>query len=178
MAAANEQIGIARAAYFPSVRLSASAGLEALSLASWFSWPSRFWAVGAAVSQSLFDGGLRQAQTNQARAAYDGTVANYRQTVLTGFQEVEDNLAALRILESEAVVQDDAVRSSRELLAVTLNQYRAGTVGYLNVTVAQSAALGNQRTAVALLGRRLTAGVLLIKALGGGWEADQKGNQP
>lgn len=176
MAAANEQIGIAKAAFFPTVRFSASAGLEALSLASWFTWPSRFWAVGPAVSESLLDGGLRQAQSEQARAAYDATVASYRQTVLSAFREVEDNLAALRILEAEAQAQDDALQSSRESLAVTLNQYRAGTIGYLNVTVAQSTALANDRTAVGILGLRLTAGVLLIKALGGGWDTTQLGD--
>jgi NodT family efflux transporter outer membrane factor (OMF) lipoprotein len=171
MAAANAQIGVAKAAYYPSVRLSASAGLEALTLANWFSWPSRFWALGPAISETLFDGGLRRAQTDQAKAAYDATVASYRQTVLTGFQEVEDNLAALRILEAEAQAQDDAVKSSRESEAVTLNQYRAGIIGYINVTVAQNTALANERTAVGILGRRLTASVLLIKALGGGWDA-------
>jgi len=175
MAAANEQIGIAKAAYYPSIKFSASAGLEALSLANWFTWPSRFWAVGSAISETLFDGGLRGAQSDQARAAYDATVASYRQTVLTGFQEVEDNLAALRILEAEAQAQDDAVQSSRESLAVTFNQYRAGIVSYINVTVAQSTALANERTAVGILGRRLTASVLLIKALGGGWDADSIG---
>ncbi len=171
MAAANAQIGVAKAAYYPKVSLSASAGLEALSLANWFSWPSRFWALGGALSETVFDGGLRRAQTEQARAAYDATVANYRQTVLTGFQEVEDNLAALRILEAEAKAQDDAVNASRETLAVTLNQYRAGIVSYLNVTVAQATALANEKAAVAILARRHTAGVLLIKALGGGWDA-------
>ncbi len=175
MAAANEQIGIAKAAYFPSVRLSATAGLEALTLASWFTWPSRFWAVGSAISQTLFDGGLRRSQSDQAKAAYDVTVASYRQSVLTGFQEVEDNLAALRILEAEAQAQDDAVHSSRELLAVTMSQYRAGIIGYINVTVAQSGTLGNERAAAVLLGRRLTASVLLIKALGGGWDAASLG---
>ena len=113
MAAANAQIGVAKAAYYPSISLSASAGLQAASLANWFTWPSRFWALGPAISQTLFDGGLRRAQTEQARAAYDGTVASYRQTVLTGFQEVEDNLAALRILEAEAQAQDDAVQSRK-----------------------------------------------------------------
>jgi NodT family efflux transporter outer membrane factor (OMF) lipoprotein len=171
MAAANAQIGVAKAAYYPSVTLSGQAGLEALSLASWFTWPSRFWAVGSALSQTLFDGGLRRAQTEQALAAYDATVATYRQTVLTGFQEVEDNLAALRILEAEAQAQEDAVKSSRESLAVTLNQYRGGIVSYLNVIVSQSTDLTNERTAVAILGRRLTSSVLLIKALGGGWDA-------
>jgi NodT family efflux transporter outer membrane factor (OMF) lipoprotein len=171
MAAANAQIGVAQAAYYPRVTLSVQAGLQAASLADWFTWPSRFWALGPAISQTLFDGGLRRAQTEQARAAYQETVANYRQTVLTGFQEVEDNLAALRILESESRVQDEAVRASSQTLAVALNQYRAGVVSYLNVTVAQDSELSNRRTAVTILGRRLSATVQLIKALGGGWEA-------
>ena len=171
MAAANAQIGVAQAAYYPSVSLSASAGFQAAGIANWFTWPSRFWALGPAISETLFDGGLRRAQTEQARAAYDGTVAAYRQTVLTGFQEVEDNLAALRVLEAEARAQDDADQASRDSLAVTLNQYRAGIISYINVTVAQSTELANERTAVGILGRRLTSSVLLIKALGGGWDA-------
>lgn len=175
MAAANAQIGVAKAAYYPNISISASAGLQAASLANWFTWPSRFWALGPAISQTLFDGGLRRAQTEQARAAYDHTVATYRQTVLTGFQEVEDNLAALRILEAEAQAQEDAVQSSKKSLAVTLNQYQSGIVSYINVTVAQSTELANRRTAVGILGRRLTSSVLLIKALGGGWDAGSLG---
>jgi NodT family efflux transporter outer membrane factor (OMF) lipoprotein len=171
MAAANAQIGVAKAAYYPSISLSASAGFQAASLANWLTWPSRFWALGPAISQTLFDGGLRRSQTEQARAAYDVTVAGYRQTVLTGFQEVEDNLAALRVLEAEAQVQEDAVQSSRQSLAVFMNQYRAGIISYINITVAQSTELANERTAVGILGRRLTSSVLLIKALGGGWDA-------
>jgi len=171
MAAANAQIGVAQAAYYPTVGLNASAGLQATSLADWLSWPSRFWSVGPVLSQTLFDGGLRRGQNEQTLAAYDQTVANYRQTVLTGFQEVEDNLAALRILEAEALAQDDAVRAAAETVAVALNQYRAGVIGYLNVTVAQSTELTNRRSAASLLGRRLTASVLLIRALGGGWDA-------
>ena len=178
MAAANAEIGIARAAYFPSLQLSVSAGLEALSLAELFSWPSRFWAVGAALSESVFEGGLRGAQSEQARAAYDATVAAYRQTVLTAFQEVEDNLAALRILEAEARAQEDALHASRASLALTLNQYRAGIVGYLEVIVSQSTALANERSAVDILGRRLGASVLLIKALGGGWDATSPPSPP
>jgi len=171
MAAANAQIGVAQAAYYPSITLSASAGFQAASLANWLTWPSRFWALGPAISQTLFDGGLRRAQTEQARAAYDITVAGYRQSVLTGFQEVEDNLSALRILEAEAQAQEDAVQSSKQSLAVFLNQYRAGIISYINITVAQSTELANERTAVGILGRRLTSSVLLIKALGGGWDA-------
>jgi len=170
MAAANAEIGIAQSAYFPRMQLSASAGFDALRFAEWISWPSRFWALGPAVSQTLFDGGLRRAQTEEARAAYDATVAAYRQTVLTGFQEVEDNLATLRILEAEAQALEQAVISSRESLAVTMNQYRAGIVSYLNVIVSQNSALANERSAADLLGRRLVASVLLIEALGGGWD--------
>jgi len=169
MAAANAQIDIAKAAYFPTVKLSAAAGLEAATLASWFTWPSRFWAVGSALSATLFDGGLRKAQTDQARAAYDATVASYRETVLTGFQEVEDNLAALRILEEELQVQDQAVLAAQQVVQITTNQYQSGTVAYLNVLIAQTTALANERTALGLVGRKLTASVLLVKALGGGW---------
>jgi NodT family efflux transporter outer membrane factor (OMF) lipoprotein len=171
MAAANAQIGVAEAAFFPRITLSASAGLGASSLAKWFLWPSRFWAIGAAVAESVFDAGLRRAQTDEARAAYDATVAAYRQTVLAGFQAVEDNLAALRILEQEARVQDEAVQAAWQSVTVTTNQYQAGVVGYLNVVVAQTIALTNERTAVDILGRRMTASVLLVKALGGGWHA-------
>ena len=169
MSAANAQIGIATAAYFPTIRLSAAAGFEASSLGTWFAWPSRFWSVGPAVSAILFDGGLRKAQSDQARAAYDATVAAYRETVLTGFQEVEDNLAALRILEEEARVLDQAVQAAQQVVTITRNQYQAGTVAYINVLVAQTIALANERAALALQGQRLAASVLLIKALGGGW---------
>ena len=169
MAAANAQIGVALAAYYPTVTLSASGGFEASSLSKWLSWPSRFWSVGPSITETVFDGGLRRSQTAQARAAYDATVASYRETVLTGFQEVEDNLAALRILEQEAGVQAEAVNASEQSLAVITNQYRAGTVSYLNVLVAQTVALSNQIAAINILGRRMTAAVLLIKALGGGW---------
>ncbi len=170
MAAANAQIGVAEAAYYPTVTLSASGGFESSSLSKWLRWPSRFWSVGPGISETVFDGGLRQAQTAQARAAYDGTVASYRQTVLTGFQEVEDNLAALRILEEESKVQDEAVKAARQSLAVALNQYKAGTINYLAVIVIQAGLLNIERTAVDILGRRVTAATLLIKALGGGWD--------
>jgi outer membrane protein TolC len=129
------------------------------------------WSIGSAIAETVFDAGLRRALTDEARAAYDATVASYRQTVLTAFQEVEDNLAALRILEEESQAQNEAVISAQQSLAVTTNQYKAGTVNYLNVIVAQTTALNNENAAVAILGRRMTASVLLIKALGGGWEA-------
>ncbi|HTS22893.1 MAG TPA: efflux transporter outer membrane subunit [Casimicrobiaceae bacterium] len=170
VAAANAQIGVAQAAFYPTLTLSAAGGFASSSLANLFSAPARFWSLGADLAQVIFDAGLRQAQTEQAIAAYDATVATYRQTVLTGFQEVEDNLAALRILEQEAAVQDEAVKAARESLAITLNQYRAGTANYLAVIVVQAQALANERSAVTILGQRLNASVALIKALGGGWK--------
>jgi NodT family efflux transporter outer membrane factor (OMF) lipoprotein len=173
VAAANAQIGVAVAAYYPTVTLSATAGFESGSIAKWFMWPSRFFSVGPAVTETVFDGGLRSAQTASARAAYDASVAGYRETVLGAFQDVEDNLAALRILETEAREQDEAVRAAERSLALTTNQYRAGIVSYLNVVIAQTAALTSEQTAVGIKGRRLNASVLLIKALGGGWSADQ-----
>ena len=171
VAAANAQIGVAEAAFYPTVSLQASGGFESSSLSKWLSWPSRFWSVGPAISETVFDGGLRRAQSDQARAAYDANVALYRETVLAGFQEIEDNLAALRILESEAQVEDEAVAAAQQSVAVITNQYRAGIVNYLDVITAQTAALTNERTAATILGNRLNAAVLLIKALGGGWNA-------
>jgi NodT family efflux transporter outer membrane factor (OMF) lipoprotein len=171
MAAANAQIGVAKAAYFPSLALSASNGFRATNLTNLISSPSHFWSLGAAVAEGIFDGGQRRAATEQAEAAYDAQVATYRQTVLTGFQEVEDNLAALRILEQEATLQDEVVQAARQALDLTNNQYASGVVSYLNVLTAQTTALANERTAVSVLGRRLTASVALVQALGGGWTA-------
>ena len=133
MAAANAQIGIAQAAYYPTVKLGASLGLESSDIAKWLAWPSRFWSVGPAVSQTVFDGGLRKSENAQAMAAYDGSVASYRQTVLSAFRDVEDNLAALRILAEENTVQDQAVEAAAQTVRITLNQYQSGVVGYLNV---------------------------------------------
>jgi NodT family efflux transporter outer membrane factor (OMF) lipoprotein len=171
VAAANARIGVARAAYFPTLTLSGAAGYRSASLADLVSAPSRLWSLGAAFAQVLFDGGSREAQNAQAIAAYDEQVATYRQTVLTAFQEVEDNVAALRILEEEAQLQDEVVRSARQALDLTTNQYKAGIVSYLNVITAQTTLLANERTLVDLLGRRLTASVNLVKALGGGWSS-------
>lgn len=173
-AAANARIGVAQAAYFPTVTLSAAGGSRTTSLADLFAAPTHFWSLGAAVAQPLFDAGLRRAQAAQAIAAYDEEVAAYRQTVLTGFQEVEDNLAALRILEEEAVLQDEVVQAARQAVELTTNQYQAGVVSYLNVISAQATLLANERTAANILGRRLTASVALIKALGGGWTAQER----
>jgi NodT family efflux transporter outer membrane factor (OMF) lipoprotein len=166
---ANAQIGVAQAAYFPVLTLSASGGFQSTVLSQLFSPPARFWSLGAALAQTLFDAGLRKARTEQAIAVYDQTVGNYRQTVLTAFQEVEDNLAALRILEQESVVQDDAVALARRSLELTLNQYKGGIVSYLNVLTAQTTLLSAQRTAVDLRSRQLAASVALVRALGGGW---------
>jgi NodT family efflux transporter outer membrane factor (OMF) lipoprotein len=171
VAAANAQIGVAKAAYFPSLTLSASYGSRTANASDWFTAPTRFWSIGPALAQSIFDAGLRRAQTAQAVAAYDATVAEYRQAVLVGFQEVEDNLAALRILGEEAEVQEDAVRAARESVLLTTNQYKAGIVSYINVVTVQTTQLNNERTAVGILGRRLVAAVTLVKALGGGWSA-------
>jgi outer membrane protein TolC len=129
--------------------------------------------VGPSITETVYDGGLRAAQTDQARAAYDGSVATYRQTVLTAFQGVEDNLAALRILEEEARVEDEAVRAAQESVVLTTNQYKAGIVSYLNVITVQTIALTDEITAVQIHGRRMAAAVLLIQALGGGWTVDE-----
>ncbi|MHB9074397.1 MAG: efflux transporter outer membrane subunit [Desulfobaccales bacterium] len=173
MAAANAQIGVAIAAYYPSITLSATGGFEASTAPLWFTWPSRFWSLGAAAAQTIFQGGALVAQTDAARAAYDSNVAAYRQTVLTGFQEVEDNLAALRILEQENRVQDEAVKAAQASLTVSTNQYRAGTINHLDLLVVETVALTNERTAITILGSRMSASVLLVKALGGGWKASE-----
>ena len=170
-ASANAEIGIAQAAFFPSLSLSGVGGLQSSALGNLLSLPSRYWALGAGLVETVFDGGLRSAQKAGAIAAYDETVANYRSTVLGAFQEVEDNLAALSLLEQEALVQDGAVKAARESAAIAANQYKAGTVTFIVVVVLQAAALNNERTALAILARRLTASVGLIKALGGGWNA-------
>lgn len=170
MAAANAQIGVAKAAYYPSFSLSGSMGYQSANLADLFTAPNFLWALGPmTLAATLFDGGVRQAQTKQAMAAYDGTVAFYRQTVLTSLQEVEDNLATLRILEEEAQVQEQAVNGARESVVLTTNQYKAGIVNYLNVVVVHTIALTNERTAIGISGQRLKAAALLVKALGGGW---------
>ncbi|MFI5354042.1 MAG: efflux transporter outer membrane subunit [Desulfobaccales bacterium] len=171
MAAANAQIGVALAAYYPNVTLTASGGLQASDVAKWFLWPSRFWSLGAAAAETLFEGGLRGGQTDAARAAYDSTVGTYRQTVLTGFQEVEDNLAALRILEQEAKAQDDAVKAARLSVTLSTNQYMAGTISTLDLLVVVTVARNNERTAITIFGNRMSASALLVKALGGGWKA-------
>jgi NodT family efflux transporter outer membrane factor (OMF) lipoprotein len=173
VAQANAQIGIARAAYFPTVTLSAIAGFESTSFVSWFAWPSRFFSVGPAAAETLFDAGLRHATVMQFRAQYDETVANYRQAVLTAFQQVEDNLASLRILSVEIQHQDEAVKSAERTLALAMDRYKLGIDPYLNVITAQTSLLSNQQTAVTLRVQQMTASDGLIEALGGGWDASQ-----
>jgi NodT family efflux transporter outer membrane factor (OMF) lipoprotein len=173
VAAANAQIGIARAAYFPSLTLSATAGLESSSFTQWFTWPSRFWSVGPQLAGTIFDMGARRALNEEAQAAYDATVANYRQTVLTTFQAVEDNLAALRILSEEVVQQHTAVNSAGQFLDLSLTRYKTGVDSYLNVITAQTAVLTNRETEVQIQLRQMTASVSLVMALGGGWDASQ-----
>ncbi len=171
-ASANAQIGVAQAAFFPAVTLSATGGLQSSVIGSLLSLPNRYWSLGAQVAQAVFDAGLRSAQKAEAVATYDETVANYRSTVLSGFQDVEDNLSSLDLLAQEAAFQEDAVKSAQQAAAIALNQYKAGTASYLAVVVLQAAALNNERTALGIQGRRLAASVGLIKALGGGWNAD------
>ncbi|WP_263353785.1 efflux transporter outer membrane subunit [Acidicapsa acidisoli] len=173
MAAANEQIGIAKAAYYPTLSLSGSAGFMGTSALNWLTWPSRFWAVGPTLSETLFDAGRRKAGVAIAQANYDATVANYRQTVLTSFGQVEDNLAALRILETEADQQHAATHSAEQTLDLFTTRYQGGVDTYLQVITSQTAALMNERNDIEIQLRRQQASVLLIKALGGGWTTQQ-----
>jgi len=173
VAEANYQIGVARAAFYPSLSLNASAGFEASSIASWFTWPARFFSLGPTLSQTLFDKGRRKAVSEAAIASYDGNVAGYRQTVLTAFQEVEDNLAALRILSREREEQQAAVVSSERTLELATERYKSGIDSYLNVITAQETLLTNQRTLIDLQMQQMTASVELVKALGGGWNSSQ-----
>jgi NodT family efflux transporter outer membrane factor (OMF) lipoprotein len=173
MAQANAQIGVARAAYFPSLTLSASAGLESSSIAKLFTWPSRFFSAGPQMSETLFDGGLRRATMQQYRANYEETIANYRQDVLTAFQQVEDNLASLRVLSQEVQEEDEAVTSAQRNLKIATDRYRLGLDPYLNVITAQTALLNNEQTTVNLKMEQMTSSVQLIEALGGGWDASQ-----
>lgn len=170
-AAANANIGVAKAAYFPSLVLSASGGDSIASLGRWFTAPGRVWSLGASLAQTLFDGGLRRAHTDQAVAQYDAAVAQYRQTVLSGFQEVEDQLANLRVLADEQTSQDAAVAAARRAEDLAQAQFRAGTTTFLAVLTAQDQALAAERAAVTLRGRRYADSVALIRAIGGGWSA-------
>jgi NodT family efflux transporter outer membrane factor (OMF) lipoprotein len=178
MAAANEQIGIAQAAYYPTLSLSAVAGFTGTSAINWFSWPSRFFAVGPTLSQTLFDHGRRRATSDIALAQYDGTVATYRQTTLTAFQQVEDNLNALHNLEIEARQQRDATASAQQSLDLFNIRYEDGVDTYLQVITWQTALLQNERNDIEITQRRFESSVLLVKALGGGWNPSQLPQQP
>jgi NodT family efflux transporter outer membrane factor (OMF) lipoprotein len=173
MAAANEQIGIDQAAFYPTLSLSNVVGFLGTSAVNWFSWPSRFFAVGPTISQTLFDKGRRRAVSDIARAQYDGTVATYRQTVLTAFQQVEDNLNALHNLEIEADQQHDATASAQQSLDLFNIRYQGGVDNYLQVITWQTALLQNERNDIDITRRRYEASVLLVKALGGGWNTSQ-----
>jgi NodT family efflux transporter outer membrane factor (OMF) lipoprotein len=173
VAAANEQIGISMAAFYPNLSLTGSAGVESSSLAKWFTWPSRFWSVGPQLAATLFDAGRRRGVVVEQRAAYDATVAAYRETVLTAMQQVEDNLAALRILATESDKVRQTIQAANRALEISTAQYRAGTTSYLPVIVSQATLLSADVMALTLLTRRLTASVLLIEGLGGGWNASQ-----
>jgi NodT family efflux transporter outer membrane factor (OMF) lipoprotein len=173
MAAANEQIGIAQAAFYPTLSLSAAAGFTGTSAVNWFTWPSRFFAVGPMLSQTLFDNGRRRAVSDIARAQYDNTVANYRQTTLTAFQQVEDNLNALHNLETESTQQQNATASAQQSLDLFNTRYEGGVDTYLQVITWQTALLQNQRNDIEITRRRFEASVLLVKALGGGWDTSK-----
>jgi NodT family efflux transporter outer membrane factor (OMF) lipoprotein len=171
MVSANARIGIAKAAYFPLFNLGPSTGFESTTIVNWLSSPSAFASVGASAVVTAFDVGRRRAASDQARAFYDQSVASYRQNVLTAYQEVEDNLAALRLLEEEANTETAAVNAAEHSLALSNNRYKGGVTTYLEVITAQTIALANERTAVQISGRRMVDSVLLIKALGGGFDA-------
>lgn len=173
VAAANAAIGIARAAYYPTITLSAASGLQTSSFTQWFTWPSRFWSVGPTLSQTLFDGGARRAATEQAQASYDAAVAGYRNTVLTDFQAVEDQLSSLTILAKEAGQEQNAVRSANHYLDLALTRYKTGVDSYLNVITAQTTLLTNREAQLQIQLRQMTASVSLIMALGGGWDSSQ-----
>jgi NodT family efflux transporter outer membrane factor (OMF) lipoprotein len=173
MAQANAQIGVAKAAYYPNITLSATGGFGNSSISDWFTWPSRFWSVGPSLAETIFDGGLRNAAVQQYRFNYDQTVANYRQTVLTAFQQVEDNLAAVRILSQDIQQQDAAIQSAQRSLHEATVRFQAGLDPYLNVITAQTIFLSDQQTAVNFRMQQMVASVQLVKALGGGWDIAQ-----
>jgi NodT family efflux transporter outer membrane factor (OMF) lipoprotein len=178
MGSANAQIGVAKSAYYPLVNLAAAGGFESGSITTLLSGPSILWSAGPSALFTIFDVGRRRAASDQAIAAYDQAVANYRQTVLTGFQQVEDSVAALRILEHEAQVQDKAVTAAQKYLELAITRYKGGVTSYLEVTTAESAALSDELTSVNILGRRMVNAVLLVQALGGGWDSSALPQRP
>jgi len=171
--AANQQIGIAKAAFFPSLTFTAAAGVQSTSFVNWITLPSRFWTIGPQLAQTLFDAGRRSAQLGEVQANYDAVAANYRQTVLTAFQQVEDNLAALRILAQESDVLQQSVKSAERSVTISTAQYKGGVTSYLQVITVQAILLQTQRSAIDVQTRRMTASTLLIEALGGGWDVSQ-----
>ena len=170
---ANAQIGVAKSAYYPQFTLTGEGGFESSRLGTLLQGPAGFWALAGSAAELIFDGGQRHGLTAEARAAYDESVDNYRQTTLSAFQDVEDNLAALRVLQNEAKTEDAAVAAAQHSLDLSITRYKGGVANYLEVTTAQSAALADQVTAVNILTRRMAASVLLVKALGGGWNTSQ-----
>jgi NodT family efflux transporter outer membrane factor (OMF) lipoprotein len=178
VASANAQIGVAKSAYYPMINLGASGGFESSAITTLINGPSGLWSIGLSAVETVFDAGRRRALNDQARAAYDYQVATYRQDVLNGFQEVEDNLAAVRILENEAKVQDEAVAAAQRSLDLSVIRYKGGVTNYLEVITAQNAALADEVTAVNILGRRMASTVLLIQALGGGWDRSTLPERP
>ena len=177
MASANAQIGVAQAAYFPALTIAGSLGYQNDSFSQLLTAPHRFWSLGPSLALTLFDGGARSAAKEGALAGYDRSVAGYRQTVLGAFQEVEDSLASLRVLAEEAGIQQQAVAAARELVTLSNHQYLAGTVSYLNVASAQTAALTSERASLDIRSRRLLASVALMKALGGDWRGTESAKQ-
>ncbi|MDP9509676.1 efflux transporter outer membrane subunit [Pseudomonas protegens] len=175
--AANANIGVAKAAYYPDLTLSLAGGYSSSTYADWISVPNRFWSVGPKLAMTLFDGGQRSAEVDRTEAAYDQTVAKYRQTVLDGFREVENYMIQLKVLEDEAQVRQQALDSAREALRLTENQYKAGLIAYLGVVTSQATALSNERSVLSLLQSRLIASVQLIAALGGGWDGQVQGEE-
>jgi NodT family efflux transporter outer membrane factor (OMF) lipoprotein len=167
----NATLGLAKIAFYPTISLSASAGFQAAALQNLFTWPARIWSLGPGVSETLFDFGRRKSTMAEVQANYDASVASYRQTVLAAFQDVEDNLSALRYLAQEAAQEAEAVAAAQQSLSLETDRYKAGTVSYLDVITTQTIALNDERNAVSLLQRRMVASVNLIKALGGGWDA-------
>jgi NodT family efflux transporter outer membrane factor (OMF) lipoprotein len=178
VASANAQIGVAKSAYYPIINLGASGGFESSAITTLLNGPAGLWSIGLSAIGTVFDAGTRRSLNDQARAAYDSQVANYRQSVLNGFQQVEDNLAAVRILENEANVQDEAVAAAQRSLDLSITRYKGGVTSYLEVITAQNAALADEVTAVNILGRRMASTVLLIQALGGGWDRSSLPQRP
>jgi NodT family efflux transporter outer membrane factor (OMF) lipoprotein len=170
---ANEQIGIARAAFFPTLMIGATGGFQGTTITNWLNWPSRVWAIGPQMTQTIFDNGRRKATSTAATANYDSLVAGYRQTTLTAFQQVEDNLVTLSVLEKEADQQHQATASAQQTLQLFTNRYEGGVDNYLQVITAQTVALANERNDIDIQRRRMDASVLLVKAVGGGWNASQ-----